>query len=188
MNRDVTQLLAAAGRGDDASLGRLFGLVYDELRLHAHRQLSQSFGARTLSTTVLVHECYLKLLGAQAPDWTSERHFFHVASLAMRQIILDQARRRMADKRGCGERPLELDEGLVAVDDQAELLVSLEAALGQLSAHNHRLAELVELRFFAGLSVEDTARILQVSDRTVKRDWRVARAYLHAHMYGSDAS
>lgn len=186
MSHEVTRLLAAVGQGDNESLGRLFNLVYDELRHSAHRQLSRSFGAQTLSTTVLVHECYLKLLGAKTSDWADQRHFFHVASLAMRQIIVDQARRRMADKRGSGARPLDLDECRVAVDGQAELLVSLEAALQQLASHSQRLAELVDLRFFAGLSVEDTARVLQVSDRTVKRDWRLARAFLHAHLHDTE--
>lgn len=186
MSVEVARLLAAVGEGDNDSLGRLFNLVYDELRSRAHRQLSRSFGAQTLSTTVLVHECYLKLLGTRKSDWADQRHFFHVASLAMRQIVVDHARRRMADKRGRGERPLDLDECQVAVDGQAELLVSLEAALQQLASHSPRLAELVDLRFFAGLSVEDTARILQVSDRTVKRDWRLARAYLHTHLCDSE--
>ena len=182
MSEPVAQLLGDIGKGDRASLGRLFTLVYDELRRHAHRQLSQSFGVQTLSTTVLVHECYLKLMGTATPCWEDQRHFFHAAAQAMRQIIVDQARRHMAEKRGGGARPLALEDARVAVDGQAEQLVALEAALERLAAQNGRLAELVQLRFYAGLSVEDTARVLQVSDRTIKRDWRVARAYLHAEL------
>lgn len=182
MTEPVVQLLDDIGKGDRESLGRLFTLVYDELRRHAHRQLAQSFGSQTLSTTVLVHECYLKLVGTASPGWEDQRHFFHAAAQAMRQIIVDQARRRLAEKRGGGDRALALDDTRVAVDGQAEQLVALEAALEKLSAQNPRLAELVQLRFYAGLSVEDTARVLQVSGRTIKRDWRVARACLHAEL------
>lgn len=178
----VTQLLVGVRAGDRASLDRLFALVYDELRSRARWQLAQSSGSATLSTTVLVHEAYLKLSAAARPAWEDRRHFFLVAARAMRQIIIDQARRRLAEKRGGKASRLELSEVDIPVEAEAEQLLALEGAMERLETRSGRLAEVVNLRFYAGLSVEDTAQALAVSERTIKRDWRLARAFLHGEI------
>ena len=175
---EVTQLLIAIREGDRRALDRLFPIVYEELRSSAHRQLARGRPGDTLQTTALVHEAYLKLAGAQAPDWNDRCHFFAVAARAMRQIIVDYARAQAADKRGGGAPKLTLDEQRVAVEERAHELVALDRALTRLDALNDRLARVVELRFFGGLSVEETADVMKLSERTVKREWRKARAFL----------
>jgi len=152
-------------------------LVYDDLRKRAHWQLFSS-GNGTLSTTALVHETYLRLVGAKA-RWEDRQHFFRVAAKAMRQIVISHARKKQASKRGGNPRRVELDERLLAVEAQAEDLLTVDAALRNLEAVDQRLAQVVELRFFAGLSMEEIAELLGVSDRTAKRDWRKARSLLH---------
>ena len=175
----ITQLLGSVRRGEPGSLDRLFEVVYDDLKRSAHLKLAGA--SPTLNTTALVHEAYLKLAGSSNLDLHDRTHFFRVAARAMRQIIIDRARAHLAGKRG-GGAPL-TDLGLVQVasaspNAAAETLVSLDAALSRLREGNERLAQVVELRFFGGLSVEETAETLDVSDRTVKRDWRLARAFL----------
>lgn len=182
MTQAITELLDAVRAGERGSLDRLFALVYDELRAQAHRHLAAAGRARTLNTTALVHEAYLKLIACEQPAWEHRRHFFCVAARAMRQIIVDRARRHLAQKREGRLDRVDLDERNLAVDAQAEQLFALDAALAKLDTLDARLGQIVELRFFAGLSVEDTARMLDVSDRTVKRDWRVARAFLHQEL------
>ncbi len=175
----VTQLLIGVRNGDRAALDRLFALVYEDLHARAHRELGQSYGAKTLSTTALVHETYLKLSAADRPEWQDGRHFFGVAARAMRQIIVDQARRRLAHKRGGQALRLDIADVDVPIEERAEELLALDAAVEKLEREDPRLAEVVNLRFYAGLSVEDTARTVDLSERTVKRDWRLARAYLY---------
>jgi RNA polymerase sigma factor (TIGR02999 family) len=182
----VTQLLVGVRAGDRTSLDRLFTLVYEELHLRAHRQLALSFGARTLGTTALVHETFLKLSAADRPAWDDRRHFFGVAARAMRQIIVDQARRRLAHKRGGKVQRVDIDEVDVPVEERAAELLALDAAVEKLERENPRLAEVVNLRYYAGLSVEDAAHAIDVSERTVKRDWRLARAYLHEELSKQD--
>lgn len=182
MSRAITELLAAVRSGDRQSLDQLFALVYDELRGQAHRHLGAAGPARTLNTTALVHEAYLKLVASERPDWEHRRHFFCVAARAMRQIIVDRARRRLAQKREGRLDRVDLDDRHIAVDAQAAQLFELDAALTRLEAMDARLGQVIELRFFAGLSVEDTARMLDVSGRTIKRDWRTARAFLHREL------
>lgn len=172
-------LMDAVRRGDSAALGRLFELVYGELHRRAHRQLRQAPDVQTLNTTALVHEAFLKLVGAASTDWKDLAHFFGTAGKAMRQILIDHARRRLAGKRGGGAVQLDLDAVEIGIDGQAEKLLVLDAALGDLETLDARLVRIVELRFFAGLSVDYTARVLDISPSTVKRDWRLARAYLH---------
>ncbi len=181
----VTQLMGAIRDGDAASFNRLFELVYDELHQRAHWQIRQAPGPQTINTTALVHEAYLKLTAGAKPGWEDRRHFYCVAGKAMRQILVDRARRRLALKRGGDAVKLDLESVQIGVDDQAERLVGLDAALAGLETLNERLARIVELRYFAGLSVEDTARALDISERTVKRDWRLARAYLHERLDGA---
>jgi RNA polymerase sigma factor (TIGR02999 family) len=182
MTAPITQLLDAVRAGDRGSLDQLFTLVYNELRGQAHRHLQRAGPARTLNTTALVHEAYLKLAACEQPDWEHRRHFFCVAARAMRQIIIDRARRRVAQKREGRLERVDIDDRNLAVEEQAEDLLALDAALGRLEAQDARLGQTVELRFFAGLSVEDTARALHVSERTIKRDWRLARAFLHREL------
>ncbi len=174
----ITRLLVSISEGDRHALNRLFPIVYAELRTLAHRQLARIRPGDTLQTTALVHEAYLKLLGAASPVWHDRRHFFAVASRAMRQISVDYARSQAAQKRG-GDAPLlSLDEQRLPVSDRAHELVALDLALTELESLSERPAKVVELRFFGGLSVEETAAVMEVSERTVKREWRKARAFL----------
>src|SRR5262245_37300781 len=175
---EITQLLISISEGDRDALNRLFPVVYAELRALAHRQLSHFRPGDTLQTTALVHEAYLKLLGTARPSWHDHRHFFAVASRAMRQISVDYARSQAAQKRGGDAPTLSLDEQLLPVVDRAHELVLLDQALTALESLSERSARVVELRFFGGLSVEETAAVMSVSERTVKREWKKARAFL----------
>jgi RNA polymerase sigma factor (TIGR02999 family) len=156
----------------------LFALVYAELRSCARRQLA---GRRspTLSTTALVHETFLKLVDRRQVQWADRKHFFAVASLAMRHILVDHARRRRTRRRGDGIVPDLLDESVVALDDRAEELLALDAALDRLKSMDERLSRVVELKFFGGLTFEAAAEVLDLSPRTIKREWRKARALLY---------
>jgi RNA polymerase sigma factor (TIGR02999 family) len=176
---EITALLAAVGGGDRAAVDRLFAHVYEELRRLARRQLAAGGAGPTLDTTALVHEAYLRL--SHDARWTVEdrRHFFALAARAMRHVIVDHARRRRRQKRGGGALAVDLDAAELAAPERAEELIALDASLARLEAAEAELAQLVEWRFFAGLSVEEIAELLGVSDRTVKRRWRVARAFLY---------
>jgi RNA polymerase sigma factor (TIGR02999 family) len=159
-------------------MDRLMPLVYDDLRARAHQQLARSGAGGALNTTGLVHEAYLKLVRAEA-TWEDRNHFFAVAVTAMRNVIVDYARRHLARKRGGDARHVSLDSGMLRVEQDAEELLAIHQALDRLAALDARLSSLVELRFFGGLSVEEAAGVLQVSERTVKRDWSKARTLLH---------
>ena len=176
---EITQLLSAARRGDRGALDRVVSIVYDEIRRIAHRQLRRVGRSDTLNTTAVVHEAYLKLAGASGASWEDRAHFLNVAATAMRQVLVDHARTRARKKRGGGVRPFLLDEADAPVAERAAEIVELDDALSQLAHLNERLGRVVELRFFAALSVEETAKVLGVSERTVKRDWRTARAFLY---------
>jgi RNA polymerase sigma factor (TIGR02999 family) len=180
---DITQLLKAASTGDDKAVSRLFEIVYEELRARARAQLAGST-PQTLGATALVHEAYLKLTAGDAPEWNDRAHFYGVAATAMRHIAIDHARARQAQRRGGKAGQVNIDLAQIPVDDAAESLLALDTALDALAKRNERLAKLVELRFFAGLSVEDAATALSMSPRTVKRDWRTARAFIHAQLSG----
>ena len=176
----ITHLLEAISEGDERSMDRLFEAVYADLKQRAHFQLAGS--SPTLNTTELVHETYVKLTQGSDPQWQDRTHFFRVAARAMRQIVIDRARRYLTQKRGEGARRIDLDDIQLGSADSAtsaETLMALDEALSRLADRNPRLAEVVELRFFGGLSVQETASALDVSERTVKRDWRLARAFLH---------
>jgi RNA polymerase sigma factor (TIGR02999 family) len=174
---DIAGRLRADDTGDAGALHTLFVSLYGELKRIAHARLAASAGA-TLDTTGLVHETYLKLVRHAAMRLNDSRHFYTMAARAMRQIVIDHARRRQADKRGGDAHAVTLDEnaGVGALDP--EQLIHLDAALNRLGELEPRLAELVELRFFAGLSVEQIAELRNVATRTVLRDWRRARAFL----------
>jgi RNA polymerase sigma factor (TIGR02999 family) len=179
---EITGLLAAYREGDRAALDRLFPLVYGALRQLAHRQLTARRAGDTISTTVLVHEAYLKLTGSAHQTYQDRIHFFAVASRAMRQILVDYARRHAAVKRGSGAIAVSLDPDALPDPGRAEELVALDEALSKLERLDERLGRMVELRFFGGLSVEETGEALGVSPRTIKRDWRRARAFLYRAM------
>lgn len=180
--QQATQLLKAWSGGDRVAADRLFPLVYDELRRLAHAKLRRERPGHTLSTTALVHEAYLRLIDQTRVEWQSRAHFFAIAAQAMRRILVDYARRRCAQKRGGPQRPLALEEGQVAVDEQAALVVTLDAALRRLGARSERMACVVECRFFGGLTQRETAEALGVSARTVRRDWQKARAWLYKEL------
>ncbi|HEV8125922.1 MAG TPA: sigma-70 family RNA polymerase sigma factor [Gemmatimonadales bacterium] len=181
---DITGLLVALKGGDPAARDQLFRLIYRDLHARAHRQLARSRPGDTLSTTALVHETYLKLVGSTHQAYLDRGHFFAVAARAMRQILVDYARSRLADKRGGGARNSTLEPEQLAGPQRSEDLIALDEALIELSQLDERLAETVELRYFAGLSVEEVAEARGVSPRTVKRDWRKARAFLYRAIQG----
>ena len=181
----LTQLLLEARDGGAEALDRIFPFVYDKLRAIAHAHLGPDGEGRTVSTTALVHEAYLKLVDADHLEWQDRVHFFSLASRAMRQILIDYARRYSSARRGGELNRVDLDDVQIAVADRAETLVSLDEALTRLAAMSPRLAQVVELRFFGGLTEEDTAKVLGVTDRTVRRDWIKARGWLHNEMQQS---
>lgn len=176
---DVTALLATPELDREELMGQLVPLVYDELLRMAHRQLAREAGPRTLNTTGLVHEAYLKLIDEKTVPIRNRRYFFGAAARAMRQVLIDAARKRNRLKRGGGQRPLSLDESQIAVDDYAVELVDLDDALTRLAGEHPRPAHVVECRFFGGLSIDETAAALEVSPMTVKRDWTLARTWLY---------
>ncbi|HLT45946.1 MAG TPA: sigma-70 family RNA polymerase sigma factor [Rubricoccaceae bacterium] len=178
---EVTQLLAQARAGDAGALDRLLPLVYAELRALAHRQRLRQGAAETLNTTALVHEAYEKLAHA-GTAWSDRAHFFRVAARAMRQVLVDYARARTAAKRGGDARPLPLDEADLLPLERANEVVALDEALGRLSALDPRQGEVVELRYFVGLTIPETAEVLGLSPATVKREWTAARAWLYREM------
>ena len=166
---EVTQLLHAWRDGDNQAFEKLVPIVYADLHRLARGQLRRDHAGWTLDTTALVHESYLRLREADRVDWSDRNHFMAVAARAMRQVVIEYARRRMAEKRGGGLRPGTLDEGQIGVDENAAWLLDLNRALDRLAAHRQRLAQVVECRFFAGLSNSETAEVLETSERTVKR-------------------
>src|SRR5512143_3260503 len=184
---DVTRLLEAARRGDSKALDELYPLVYQDLHGVAHRALLGGRPGDTLNTTALVHEAYLKLHGSSSFEPQDRRHFFAVAARAMRQIIVDHARRRGAEKRGGSQKRVDLDAATIVASDSGAAVLALEEALQKLGRLDERLGRVVELRFFGGLSVEETADVLGVDARTVKRDGRKARALLYLTLEGRAA-
>lgn len=183
MADDVTALLRELRGGNRTVVNALFPLVYDDLRDIAHRQLVGERKGHTLSTTALVHEAYERLVDQNRTEWQDRAHFCGVAARAMRRILVDYARRRNALKRGGNQQPLPLDEARVAVDEQAALIISLDQALDRLSIRSERAARVVELRFFGGLTEQEAAHVLNISDRTARRDWVEARAWLYKELY-----
>jgi RNA polymerase sigma factor (TIGR02999 family) len=178
----ITELLLSLRAGRSEAMTRLFPLVYDELRRIAHCHLLGQGEGHTLDTTGLVHEAYLRLVDRTRVEWNDRRHFYAAASRAMRHILVDHARRHHAAKRGGGRPVVELVDGTVAVEERAELLVALDEALQRLEALDERLGRVVECRFFGGLSEEETAEVLGVTARTVRRDWTKAKGWLYREL------
>jgi RNA polymerase sigma factor (TIGR02999 family) len=175
---DVTRLLQSWQAGDRQALDRLIPLVYEELRLIAGRYLRREKPGATLQSTALVHEAYMRLVDQTRTDWQSRAHFFGVAATVIRNILVDHARARQTAKRGGPMPPLSLDEAL-AVPQQRDLeLIAVDDALLSLSRFDPQQGRIVELRFFAGLSIEETAEVLGISESTVKRDWALAKAWI----------
>ncbi len=174
----VTRLLASVRQGNREAIDLVFNLVYAELHSAARRQLARARPGQTLETTVLVHEAYLKLVDSAQTNWTDRGHFFAVAAKAMRQIIIDYARWTTRQKRGGGIQKVSLDGIDVASEERAGELIALDDALTKLESFSDRLARIVELRFFAGLSIEETADALALPPHQIKREWRKARAFL----------
>jgi len=175
---DITSLLRSARAGGAAELEALLPLVYDELRLIARRHRRREGADPTLNTTAVVHEAYLRLFGPREADFQDRRHFYAVASLAMRHLLRDGARRRLAARRGEGADHTGLTGHEPAVEPRLELLLAVDQALDRLRGLEPRLAEVVELRYFGGLTVPEIAELLAVTTRTVERDWQRARALL----------
>lgn len=180
--RDITGLLVAWRAGDGSAFDRLFPLVYDELRRIAHRQLARERGDHTLGTTALVHEAYLKLVDQTRAQLTDRAHFFAVASRAMRRILVDYARRHRALKRGGVAGAVSLDDSALIAAERADTLVALDEALTRLAEVDERISRVVECRFFGGLTEEETAEALQITARTVRRDWVKAKGWLHREL------
>jgi RNA polymerase sigma factor (TIGR02999 family) len=180
--RDVTDLLLSWRQGDAAALDRLIPLVYDELRRMARRHLRGESPGHALQATALVHEVYLRLVDVNRMTLASRAHFFGVAATLMRQIVVDYARRQRADKRGGGATMLSLDEASPSVGTPSVDVLALDEALDALSAIDARQCRVVELRFFAGLNIDEAAEALGVSPATVEREWALAKAWLHRRL------
>lgn len=178
----ITKVLAACQDGDEDAFRTLIPLVYQELRRIAHRQLRRTRPGETLNTTALVHEAYLKLRNQEHAVWENRPHFFAVSARAMRQIVVDYARERCAEKRGGGRTQVRLDDIEISVVDQAETLVMMDEGLRRLGAVRARLVRVVECRLFAGLTEEETAEALAMSPRTVRREWLTAKTWLRHYI------
>lgn len=180
--QDVTRLLQAWGQGEDAALERLIPLVYKELRRIAHRRMAGERQGHTLQTTALVNEAYLELIDFRKVNWQDRAHFFAISAQVMRHILVDFARSRRYQKRGGGAHKVTLDENLMGPIARGQDLVALDDAMKALAEMDPRKSKVVELRFFGGLTVEETAEVLRVTPRTVLRDWRLAKFWLHREM------
>lgn len=179
---EVTQLLLDWSGGNRDVLDRLMPVVYDELRRLAHQHLRRERSGHTLQTTALVHEAYLNLIKQDRARWQNRAHFFAIAAQAMRRILLMYARKRNAVKRGGGARKLPLNDVVVVSNDRMEEFIAIDDALTRLEAMDERLARVVEYRYFGGLTIEETAEVLDLSPATIKRDWRTAKAWLYRAM------
>ena len=179
-DRDLTLMLREWSDGNAEALERLMPLVYDELRRQAARFLKKESAGHTLQPTALIHETYLKLINQREPNWNSRAHFFAISANLMRRILIDHARTKHRDKRGGDAINLTLDESVISRDEAPNVdLLALDEALDRLAAIDEQQARVVELRYFSGLSLEDTAEALMISRTTVVTEWRMAKAWLH---------
>ena len=182
---EITTLLAAWRRGDEAALSKLIPIVYQELRRLAAYHMRHEQDGHTLQTTALVHEAYLRLAGEQARDWQDRAHFFGVAAHIMRNLLVDHARAARRVKRGGGEVHVTLDQAPALATPDPDVMLALDDALTRLAQIDARASRVVELRYFAGLSVEEAAAVMGVSEKTVKRDWSLAKTWLQAELRGA---
>ena len=176
--QEVTQLLVDWGNGNQAALDRLMPLVYTELRQLAHRYMRRERPGHTMQTTALIHEAYLRLVDQNQVRWQHQAHFFGIAARLMRQILIEHARSHTRAKRGGGVGTISLDEAAIVSQARATALLALDDALERLATIDPRKSQVVELRFFGGLSVEEAAQVLNIAPNTVLRDWRMAKAWL----------
>jgi RNA polymerase sigma-70 factor, ECF subfamily len=181
----VTELLVQWSHGDDAALAELTPLVYEELHRVAHHHLSGQRPNHTLQTTALVNEAYLRLADQTNPRWENRAHFFAVAARAMRQILVSYARTQQAQKRGGGAFKVDLDEAALVSPEESKQIVDLHEALEQLSALDSRKAQVVELKYFSGLSYDEIAEVLKISRITVRRDWEFAKVWLYTELHNA---
>ena len=179
---DVTRILNAIEAGDNRAADKLLPLIYEELRLLAARKLSKEPPGQTLQATALVHEAYIRLVGAEAQNWKSRGHFFAAAAEAMRRILVENARRKKSAKFGGGHLRIDLDSVAASGEEKSDELIALDEALTKLAAQDSTKADLVKLRFFAGLSIEQAAEALGISRATAIRHWSFARAWLFDHI------
>ena len=186
---EVTRLLQDCSQGNREALDKLLPLVYNELRRLAHSYLSHERPDLTLQTTALVHEAYLKLIDQHSVNWENRAQFFAISAQAMRRILLDNARRHTAAKRGSGGQKISLDDvATLSVDSANESLIALDLALQKLETIDAAQSEIVELRYFGGLTIEETAAVLNISPSSVQREWTVARAWLYKAITGTPDS
>jgi RNA polymerase sigma-70 factor (ECF subfamily) len=181
---EVTRLLIDWSKGDGAALDKLTPLVYDELRRLAHQYMSRERPGHTLQTTALVNEAYLRLVDQKQAHWQNRTHFFAVAARVMRHILIDHARQQVRAKRGGKTQRISLDEAAVMSPERAADLLALDEALDQLALIDERRSRVVELRYFGGLNIDETAEVLKVTPTTVSRDWRWAKAWLYKAVTG----
>lgn len=179
---NVTGLLVEWREGNKAALDRLIPLVYDELRRIAHRYVQRERNGHTLQTSALVNEAYLRLAGQEEPNWENRSHFFAVTAQVMRHILIDHARRRRYVKHGGELRQVSLKDAVGMTEQRADELIALDDALSELASFDERKSRVVELRYFGGLSLEETAAVLKMSLMTVRRDWHAAKAWLYRRM------
>jgi RNA polymerase sigma factor (TIGR02999 family) len=179
---EITHLLIAWSNGSQDALEQLYPLVYEELRRLAHRYMSRERPGHTLQTTAVVHEAYLRLIDQRHAQWQNRAHFFAIAAQMMRRILITHAQSHAYAKRGGGTLKVSLDEAAVLSQERAGELLALDDALGSLTALDPRRSQVVELRFFGGLSNEEIAEVLKISPNTVTRDWNVAKAWLYREM------
>jgi RNA polymerase sigma factor (TIGR02999 family) len=180
--KDVTQLLVHWGKGDKQALDRLMPLVYDELHRMASRYLRRERQEHTLQATALINEAYLRIVDQNRVNWQNRAHFFGVAAQMMRRILVDHARSHLYAKRGGGAQKLTLDEAIATPQERDLDLVALDDALTTLAEIDPQQSRIIELRFFGGLTIEDTAEVLSISPATVKRDWNMAKAWLYGEI------
>ena len=184
--QEVTQLLKDWSGGDEGALGKLIPLVQPELYRLAHHYMSRERTGHTLQTTALLNEAYLQLVDDPKRNWQNRTHFMAAAAQLMRRIIVDYARERRSLKRGGGALKVSLDEAALVTEKQSEELLALDEALERLGVQDPRKRQIVELRYFGGLTVEETAEFLKLSHRTVKREWRMAKAWLYRALSGEE--
>lgn len=182
----VTELLIAWSEGDQAALEQLIPLVYTELRQRAHQCMRRERPGHSLQTTGLVNEVYLRLVDLNRVQWQNRAHFFAMAAQLMRQILVDFARARRFAKRGGGAQQVSLEEAALVSKERSAEFIALDDALLDLAAFDRRKSQIVELRYFGGLSVNETAEVLKISPRTVMREWELARAWLHRELNKND--
>ncbi|TVQ03311.1 MAG: sigma-70 family RNA polymerase sigma factor [Balneolaceae bacterium] len=183
MNHDITELLHEVKQGSDAAYNKLFALVYSQLKELANKQMVKEQVGHTYSQTDLVHELFIDLANKKSVDWKNRAHFFSLASICMRQLLIDYARKKFALKRGGKASKNTFIEELFSTEEQAEELISLDDALKKLEKLNKRLSDVVQYRFFGNMALEEIAEVIGVSEATVKRDWAKARGWLYHELH-----